>query len=45
MNSEEGLPLHKEEMVEYFSLLFFGAGHRLQNNNNNKKEGFLPQGI
>ena len=39
MTSEEGLPLFKEEVVEYFSLLLFGGGHRLQ-----KQEGSLLQG-
>ena len=28
--SKEGLPLIKEEMAEYFPLLYFGGGHRLQ---------------
>ena len=38
--SEEGLPSFKDEVVEYFSVLFFGGGHCLQ-----EREGFLLQGI
>ena len=38
--SEEGLPLFRDEVVEFFPLLFFGGGHCLQ-----EQEGFLPQGI
>ena len=38
--AEGGHPLLKEEVVEYFSLLFLGGGHHLQD-----REGFLPQGL
>ena len=27
-----GHPLYKEEVIEYFPLLLFGGGHRLQGN-------------
>ena len=37
---QEGLPLLKEEVVEYFPLFLFGGGHRSQ-----EREGFLLQGI
>ena len=38
--SEEGFPLFKEGVVDFFSLLLFGGGRRLQ-----EREGFLLQGI
>ena len=37
--SEEGLPLFKEDVVNYFSLLLFVGGHCLQ-----EQEGFSASG-